>query len=256
MVFSTDLRGQEGFRLIPGVKSALGMEWGNLWITGDMLIPAGGRPGSGDKIALSEDLGMDQSEQTSFSLRSEVLNDHLFQLSFLAYAPTGSKRAPRSFRFHNKTYAADTPVESKLDINWFRFVYAYKAIDVNGFWFAPSIGLNYLQNVITLNGMTEEAGTISNTRRLDASYPVLGFGTGLALPYGLDFGLQIEGVHMITRGFMADMRLEGRWEAHTDMLFTIGLNAGAIKYLEDNQPLNNEWYYLFSGWSAGVAFSF
>ncbi len=104
---------QEPFRLTPAARFLLGMEWSYLWLSGEMLVPAGGRPGSGSRVDVPVELGVDQGEATSITFDASILDNHLLNFDYLMFAPTGIKRAPRTFRFHNKTYLSGTSLETQ-----------------------------------------------------------------------------------------------------------------------------------------------
>jgi hypothetical protein len=247
---------QERFRLIPGAGFLLGMESSYFWLSGEMLIPAGGQPGSGSKVDLASDLGVDRCEAFGATLQGTILDDHLFSLELLSLGPSGLKKAPRTFLFHNRTYLSGTLIATKLDLDWVRFCYAYKAIDSGSWWGAPRIGLHYVRCTTTLNGETEEEGMISNSRTLDATYPVLGFETRYLFPFGVDVGLEWEGMHLVTLGYVSFVRAAAHWEVHPDVVLFMGVSNRLAGWSEDNQKLNNEWCYILSGWSAGISFAF
>jgi hypothetical protein len=247
---------QEPFQLIPAARFLLGMESSYLWLSGETLIPAGGKPGSGSRIDVPTELGVDQGEGTSITFNASILDNHLVDFDFLMFAPTGIKRAPRTFRFHNKTYTAGTSLETRLDFNWFRLSYGYKLWDLSPWWVIPRIGVHHVRYAATVNGLTDEDGIISNTRSLDGTYPVLGIETRYSSPYGVDFGLELEGIHLITAGFLSMGRLRVNWEIYPDVVISLSGSSRVVQHVEDNQPLNNEWFYVLSGWSAGMSFAF
>jgi hypothetical protein len=247
---------QQSFRLIPEIRFLLGMEWGQLWLAGDMLIPAGGRPGSGTRVDVSEDLGMDLGDASSIVFQAAILDNHRLDSDYLLYSPTALKRIDRTFVFHNQTYLPGTSVECRLDFNWLRFSYGYKALDMASWQIFPRVGVHHVRCTKTLNGESKEGGVSSNTRSLDGTYPVLGVETRYGLPYGIDVGLELEGMHLITRGFIALSRLRAQWAFHPDISISVSASNRLVQYVEDNQPLNNEWFYSLSGWSAGVSFGF
>ena len=247
---------QEPFRLIPGTRILMGMEWNYLWIFGDTLIPAGGRPGSGSRIDVGSDLGVDQGEGTTVALQAAILDNHLINFDYLMYSPTGLRRPPRTFIFHNRTYTPDNIIETKVDFNWLRLSYGYKLWEFSPLWVAPRIGMHYILNTTTINGPSQEEELLSNSRSLDAVYPVLGLETRFLFPYGFDLGVELEGTHLITRGYLAMLRLNAQWEIHPDVVLSLGGSSRIVQYQEDHQPLNNEWFYVLSGWSAGISFAF
>jgi hypothetical protein len=247
---------QEPFRLTPAARFLLGMEWSYLWLSGEMLIPAGGRPGSGSRVEVPAELGVDQGDATSITFDTSILDNHVLNFDYLMFAPTGIKRAPRTFRFHNKTYLSGTSLETRLDFNWFRLSYGYKLWDLTPWWIVPRIGVHHIRYSATLNGETDEDGIMSNTRSLDGTYPVVGLETRYSSPYGVDFGLELEGIHLITAGFLSMARLRVNWEIYPDVVMTLNGSSRVVQYIEDNQPLNNEWFYVLSGWSAGISFAF
>jgi len=247
---------QEPFRLTSAARFLMGMDWGTLWITGETLIPAGGRLDSGIKLDLSSDLGITQGEGSLASLEATILENHLLKFDNLMFTPTGLKQVPRELKFHNRTYPAGTLVESRIDLNWMRLNYGYKLFGGASWWIAPRLGAHYLRSITTLNGETKEEGTISNTRSLDGVYPVLGLEGRLLFPYGLDIGFETEGTHLITRGFLSSARLAASWEVYPNFVLSAGIFNRVVQYVEDNQPLNNEWFYVVSGYSVGVGFGF
>ncbi len=247
---------QESFRLSPNARFTLGMEWSYLWLSGQMRIPAGGRPGSGTRVDVSKTLGIDRTEASAITLHGEILDKHLLGIDYLMMVPTGLRRVRDTFRFQNKTYPVGSLVETSLDFTWLRAAYGYKLIDSPGFWVAPQVGIHHVRHAATLKGRTQEAGVISNTRRLDGTYPTIGLETRYLLPYGIDIRLEMEGFHLITRGFVARTRVGVLWEAYPDIMLTFWGSNRLVHYLETNQPLNNEWFYSLSGVSGGIAFTF
>lgn len=256
LLFSGVATAQEPFQLLPGVRSLLGMKSGYFWYSGDALIPAGGRPGSGSMVSVSGELGVDQGEATTVALQSEILGSHLVELDVLASWPTGGKRVQRAFRFQNRTYPVGALLETKLDLNWMRLAYGYKFIDLDSWWLAPRIGLHYINYGITVNGETLEEGIISNTRFLDALLPVIGMEARLLLPYGIDISLETEGIYFFTRDVLGFIRLETHWRMHPDVVLALGCSSRVVRHVEDNQPLNNEWFMSMFGLNAGFLFAF
>jgi hypothetical protein len=255
--FGWPCNAQEAFRLSPDAQFQLGMDSGYVWHWGKMLIPAGGRPDSGEKIDVASELGVDQGDATGITLRGTLLENHLLNFDYLLYSPSGVKRITRSLRFHNRTYAADTNIETRLDFNWLRLDYGYKLWGMSSWWVAPRFGMHYVRFSATLNGKAEEEQEmISNNRSLDAIYPVLGMEARYLLPLGAELTAEIEGIHLITAGFLAMLRLEARWEVHPDVTLNVAGFTRFVQRQEDNQPLNNEWLFGLFGGTAGVSFSF
>lgn len=247
---------EESFRLTPHARFLLGMDWSFFRVSGEMIVPAGGRPGSGSRIDILTELGVEWGEASLVTLRGTIADRHLLDVYFMMSTPSGARRSPRSFRFQNKTYQADTLVETRLDFNWLRFAYGYKLIELPSRWLAPRIGVHWIGFGATLNGDTQEAGTISNTRRLDGTFPVVGFEAGYQLPHGLGLKLELEGMHLITRGFILAAGMSGSWEIYPDIVLTGGAYNRIAAWTEDHQQLNNEWSFTFSGISAGISFGF
>lgn len=246
----------ESFRISPYVASIFGMETGYVWLSGEALIPAGGRPGSGALIDVSGDLAADEAESTSIVLESCVLQRHLLNVELISFAPTGRRLLPRTVRFHNRTYAEGTTIQTKLDFNWLRAGYGFKLFDYTAWWLAPRVGAHHIRHGITINGETKEEGLISNARRLDATYPTIGLEWRYLFPYGAEACLELEGTHLITRGWLAFGRVGAHWELRPDVVLTFGWTVRAVHSIEDNQQLNNEWFYVIGGVSAGLAFTF
>lgn len=232
------------------------METGYVWLNGDLLVPAGGRPGSGTRIDASGDLAADESESTSILLESAVLQRHLFNAELIYFAPTGRKLLHRTIRFQNRTYTEGTTIQAKLDFTWLRGGYGFKLLDFTSWWLAPRLGVHHIRHGITINGETKEEGLIANTRQLDGTYPTIGFESRYLLPYGADAYIEAEGTHLITRGYLLSGRLGAHWEVRTDIVLTLGLSGRIVHYIEDNQPLNNEWFYVIGGVSTGLTVTF
>ncbi len=246
----------ESFRLIPGVSSLFGMETGYVWLSGNALIPAGGRPGSGTLVNVADELGVDQGEATVVALNSVILETHLFNFDLLMFSPNAVKKVRNAFVFHNKKYAVGTPVETKLDFTWLRLGYGYRLMVLPGLTLAPRIGAHYIRHGITLNAETKRSEFVSNFRQLDGTYPVIGLETRYQFPLGFDLCLELEGVHLITRGFLTLSALTVSWQAHPDVVLSLGCAHRAVRYIEDHQPLNNEWFYSLMGVTSGVSFTF
>ena len=68
--------------------------------------------------------------------------------------------------------------------------------------------------------------------------------------------LEVEGIHMITMGYLAMLRLGAAWETYPNVVMTAGASGRIVKYVEDNQRLNNQWAYGLAGVSMGVMFGF
>jgi hypothetical protein len=247
---------QESFRLFPGARFLFGMESSLLWMSGEFLVPAGGRPGSGSKVDVASELGLDQAEGASIFLQGEILDNHIFNFDYLGFAATGIKKIPRSFLFHNRTYFEGTSLETRVELNWFRLSYEYKLAAGPSWWLAPRVGAHYILCSIQLNGESKEEGITSNGRVLDGTYPVLGFEARWLFPHGVDLGFELEGTHLVTRGFLAMGRFAAYWEPHPDVRVILSAWCRAAQYVEDYQPLNNEWTYIIPGLSAGVGFAF
>lgn len=247
---------QEPFQLIPQARFFTGMERGAMILGGETLIPAGGRPGSGTRIDVASGLGVEAGESSSIVLRGVIVENHIVDFDYLMAMPTGVKRIVQPFRFQNKTYPADTVLETRIEFNWLRLSYGYKLLKVSSFHLGPRIGLHYVNCAATINGESEEAGVLSNTRRLDGTYPVLGMEGRFLMPHGLDFGLEAEGVHLITRGFLTMFRISATWETYPNIAISAGFYSRLVQYVEDNQVLNNEWTYSLTGASLGVLVGF
>ena len=255
VAFVEPARSQESFQLFPSVRFLLGMESDYLWTWGNMRIPAGGRPGSGTRVNLDE-LNVEPTEGSSIHLQAVILENHYVNFDYVMFMPTGLTRVKREFRFQNKTYEPGVNVETKLNINWLRLAYGYKLRELGNVILAPRIGVHHVRQAITLNGETTEAGQLSNTRRLDGTYPVIGLDTRYLLPYGIDLSLEMEGIHLITRGFLAMAQCALLWEVKPDVVLSLRGNNRTVHYIETNQRLNNEWFYNVIGFSIGAAFTF
>lgn len=247
---------QEPFQLTPNARFFTGMERGGMLVSGETLIPAGGQPGSGTRIDVASGLGVETGESSSFVFQGLILDNHMLNFDYLMATPTGVKRVAQSFRFQNKTYPAGTLLETRIDFNWLRFCYGYKILKVSSFSLGPRLGVHYVNCAATINGDSEEEGVMSNTRRLDAVYPVLGLDARFLMPHGIDLSLEAEGIHLITRGFLTMFKLGVTWETYPNVAVSAGLYSRLVQYVEDNQVLNNEWTYSLNGVSMGLLFGF
>ncbi|MBM3299995.1 MAG: hypothetical protein FJY85_08575 [Deltaproteobacteria bacterium] len=247
---------QEHFRLIPDVQFLFGMEQGTLLVSGETLIPAGGQPGSGTRVNVSSSLGVEYGESTGIVLQATMWEDHVVDFGYLMALPTGMKKVPHSFRFQNKTYPAGTLLETRIDFNWLRLSYGYKLFQLSSQWLGPRIGVHYVTAATTINGESEEAGIISNTRRLDGTFPVIGLEARYLLPLGLDLNMELEGVYLFSAGYLAMLKMGATWEVYPNVSMTAGLCTRIVQHIEDNQPLNNEWTYNLASLSIGLLFGF
>jgi len=246
----------ESFRLVPGVNSLFGMETGYIWLSGSALIPAGGRPGSGTLVNISDQLGVDQGEATVAILKSVILRSHVLNLDVLMFSPNAVRKVRNAFVFHNKTYEEGTSVETKLDFTWIRLGYGYRVPVLSGLTVAPGMGVHYIRHGITLNAETKRSEFVSNSRQLDGTYPVIGLETRYQFPLGFDLSLELEGIHLVTRGYLILSAFTVSWQAHPDVVLSLGCSDRTVRYLETHQPLNNEWSYNMLGFTAGIAFTF
>ncbi|MHB8205724.1 MAG: hypothetical protein ACYDHG_18755, partial [Desulfomonilaceae bacterium] len=74
--------------------------------------------------------------------------------------------------------------------------------------------------------------------------------------YGLDFKAEWEGMHLITIGLISSLQLCANWEIYPDIRLSIGFTNRLVSSIEDNQELNNEWFYNMTGFTGGIAFGF
>jgi hypothetical protein len=246
---------QESFQITPSARFLIGMESDYLWTWGNLLIPAGGKLRSGTRVNLNE-LNVESTEGSSIHFQAVILKNHFVNFDYVMFMPTGLTRVKREFRFQNKTYERGISVETKLDIIWLRLAYGYKLRELGNIILAPRIGVHHVRQAITINGETAEVGQLSNTRRLDATYPVVGLDTRYLLPYGIDFSLEMEGIHLVTRGFLAMAQGTLLWEVRPDVVLSIRGANRTVHYIETNQRLNNEWFYNVLSFSIGAAFTF
>jgi hypothetical protein len=247
---------RESFRLSSWGKFVLGQRWGYVGLTGNIRIPAGGRPGSATRVDVQRSLGIAAAESSSVFMEGEILERHLIAFDYDMFRPTSVQRVQEKFRFHNKTYEKGAMVETKLDFNWLRAAYTGRALYRESFSLGPLIGVHHIRHGVTMNADTMEVGLISNTRRLDGTYPVLGAELMTRLSDKSNLRLEIEGVHMITRGFLAATRITGQWEVYPDVVMTGSTGGRVVHFIETNQKLNNEWFYGVFNISAGMGFTF
>lgn len=247
---------QESFRLFPSARFFTGLDWGYYHVNGDFLVPAGGRPGSGSKIDAYSDLGMTETEAVTMGVEGVMFDDHFVTLDYSTFMPTGLRKINRDFLFHNRLYTEGTLISSKIQFNWLRFFYAYRAYEEGSIRVAPALGFNYVRFGATLNSTTEDGILESNSRTLDIFYPTIGMEMRFLAPHGLDFRWQFEGMSLITRGFVMLNKASAVWEIYPDIQINFSVSNRMTQSVEDNQELNNEWMFTLTGFSAGVAFGF
>jgi hypothetical protein len=247
---------QEPFTLTSWGRFFAGIDLGYQWISGDFVIPAGGQPGSGGRIYIGPDLGVDQTESISILGDGQILNNHFVNIEYFMCLATGLKRIQRELMFHNRLYPEDSLVDTRIDMNWLRITYAFKFLDIDSWAICPSFGFHYVGCGVSLNGETEKGINTSNTRRLDAIYPTVGIQARYPAPYGLDFRLEWEGMHLITMGLISSFRLSTNFEIYPDVRFDFGFTHRMVSSVENNQTLNNEWFYNLTGVAGGVSFGF
>jgi hypothetical protein len=248
--------GQEPFRLIPSARFAIGMEWSDQWLSGEVLIPSGGRLGSGSKIDVYSVLGIDGGQASHVIFRSSLGQRHSLDADFMMFAPSALQRTPASFIFHNRTYNMGTLLESRLDFNWFRVVYGYEFLKFASVSLIPRIGMHYISFSCTINGDSEGYPRSSNTRSLDSIFPVVGLCVRNNLPYGLDLEMELEGIHLISMGYLIMSRVGTKWQFHPDIAARASIFSRIVGREEDNQKLNNEWRFGMLGLSLGISFGF
>ena len=254
--FADTVFSQQPFTLTSWGRFFTGIDWGYQWISGDFVIPAGGRPGSGGRVYIGPDLGVDQAESLSVFGDAQILEAHFVNIEYFMCLATGLRRMQREVMFHNRLYPEEAVVDTRLDMNWLRLIYAFKFLDVQSWAICPSLGLHHVKVGVSLSGENEEGANTSNTRRLDAVYPTLGIQARYLAPHGLDFRAEWEGMHLITMGLISSFRLSSNWEIYPDVRFDIGFNHRIVSCIENNQTLNNEWFYNLTGFVGGIAFGF
>lgn len=247
---------EDSFRLFPASRFFSGLDWGYYFVSGEFLVPAGGRPGSGSMIDSYSDLGITQTEAVTVNLEGAILEDHFISLEYSLFMPSGLRRITRDFLFHNRLYTEGTLIDSKIDFNWLRMFYCYRIYEEGALRISPGIGFNHVRFGATLNNATEEGEFVSNSRRLDVTYPTIGLEVKFLAPHGLDFRWQFEGMSLIGRGFVTMAKASANWEIYPDININCGVSNRMTKSAEDNQELNNEWFFSLTGLSAGIAFGF
>lgn len=247
---------QEPYQLTPHAQFRFGMDRGIMLISGETLIPAGGQPGSGTRVDVTSQLGVESGESSAVIFRGAIRNKHLLNFRYFSTLPTGVKRTVLPFRFQNKTYPAGSMLETRIEFNWLEFSYGYMILEKASQSIGPRIGFQYVNCAATINGESEEAGVISNTRRLDALYPVIGFETRYLMPHGLELSMEMEGIHLITKGFLAALKVGALWETYPNVIVSVEASSRLVQYVEDNQVLNNQWTYSLTGLSMGILFGF
>lgn len=252
----TDSLARESFRLTSWGKFVLGERWGYVGLAGYIRIPAGGRPGSATRVDVRRYLGVAASESSSLFMEGEILERNLLCLDYDMFQPTSVKRVEQDFKFHNKTYKKGSLVETKLDFNWLRASYTGRIIHRTGYSWGLILAAHHIRHGVTMNSQTVEAGLYSNTRRLDGTYPVLGTEFVIRPGEKSSIRFEAEGVHMITRGYLAALRALGKWEIYPDVVMTGTGGGRLVHFIETNQELNNEWSYGLINGSIGVGFTF
>jgi hypothetical protein len=254
--YTDEVLAQQPFTLTSWGRFFTGVDLGYQWLSGDFVIPAGGRPGSGGRIYIGPDLGVDQTESISILADGQILENHFVNVEYFMCLATGLKRIQRDLMFHNRLYPEDSVVDTRIDMNWLKCTYAFKLFDIESWAICPSFGFHYVGNGVSLNGETEKGINTSNTRRLDAMFPTVGIQARYPAPYGLDFRLEWEGMHLIVMGLISSFRLSTNLEIYPDLRFDFGFTHRMVSRVENNQTLNNEWFYNLTGVSGGVAFGF
>jgi hypothetical protein len=94
---------------------------------GSMLITKGGKPGSGDRINVREDLNIDADNAPQAGLDLS-LRDHRLSFAYLPMRFEGTDTLSEPFVFHGTTYPAGQRVESELDFTYYTFRYDYRLL--------------------------------------------------------------------------------------------------------------------------------
>src|SRR5262245_46761927 len=82
-------------------------------LDGHFLVTKASAPGTGTRINVQDDLGMDDASAWSAGL-DVFLNDHRFQFSFDRAPFHGSTTVDQPFVYHGVTFESGTPVSSEL----------------------------------------------------------------------------------------------------------------------------------------------
>lgn len=247
---------KESFRLTSWGKFLVGYNWGYVGLTGSIRIPAGGQPGSATRVQVKEYLGISAAETVSIFMIGEIFERHLITFDYEMFKPTAVQRIDHDFKFHNKTYEKGAMVETKLDFNWLRAAYTIRFLKWPTFSIGQALGVHHIRHGLTMNAETAEVGLLSNTRRLDGAYPTLGLELLFKPNKTSDIRCDIEGIHMVSRGYLGSLKFQGQWNVYPDVHMTASLGARTVHFIETNQPLNNEWSYNLINVATGVGFTF
>jgi hypothetical protein len=93
-------------------------------LDGHFLVTKASQPGSGTRINVQDDLGVDDASAWSAGF-DMLLNDHRFQFSFDRAPFHGSTTVDQSFIYHGAEFEAGTPVSSELTFDLWQAGYDY-----------------------------------------------------------------------------------------------------------------------------------
>ncbi len=98
--------------------------------------------GQGTLINFENDLNLDSSKTTyRYEGRLRLGRNHVLEGSYMDLSRSGTGTLARSLQFGDQTYNIATTVDSKLDINFYRFAYSYYFINQANLELGAAIGV-------------------------------------------------------------------------------------------------------------------
>lgn len=96
-------------------------------LSGTLLITKGGKPGSGERINVREDLNLetDHVPEAGFGVS---LGDHRLGFDYLPLSFEGKDTLAKPLVFHGTTYPTGTDLSSDLDFTFYSFRYDYSVL--------------------------------------------------------------------------------------------------------------------------------
>lgn len=143
----------------------------------------------GTDIYLKDTLGMDKSKNFGEGRIELHLGSHRFRYSYTELSWEGHKTITQSVNFAGQAYAANTRVDSKLNMVYQRVGYRYDIIDTMG----NQVGIIFDFKHIGIDANLNGSG-INQSSSTTLPIPTIGLGGRLALPFLFSLSAEASGI--------------------------------------------------------------
>ncbi|HZN59715.1 MAG TPA: hypothetical protein VFD71_16700 [Planctomycetota bacterium] len=146
---------------------------GSYWrpdLRGDIFITKGGQTGSGTRVSLNEELGLDEANAGQLDLAA-TYRDHRLRVSYLFVEFEGRDTLSKPFVFHDHQFLPGDDVHTQLGLQLFEAVYDYRIIDAKYGELRIGAGMCFWMFDSVLRG-SNESGSFKEHRGFSSILPI------------------------------------------------------------------------------------